>query len=115
MLPTAPPTNAKIKANNIITGNHTLKPDSLREGLGKQEASEGAGIALLSESRAYVGNNLICDNRTDAGRTRPLGVSNVSLRHLLQMEAAGAERPAFVQNRCFARVGWDRTVRGFCA
>src|SRR5207248_612737 len=51
----------------------------------------------------------------DAGRTRLLGVSNVSLRHLLQMEAAGGERPAFVQNRCFARVRWDRTIRAFCA
>jgi diketogulonate reductase-like aldo/keto reductase len=51
----------------------------------------------------------------DAGRTRLLGVSNVSLRHLQQMEAAGAEAPAFVQNRCFARLGWDRAVRAFCA
>jgi diketogulonate reductase-like aldo/keto reductase len=51
----------------------------------------------------------------DLGRTRWLGVSNVSLRHLLQMEATGAERPAFVQNRCYARFGWDRAVRGFCA
>ncbi len=50
----------------------------------------------------------------DAGRTRLLGVSNVSLRHLEQMEAAGAELPAFVQNRCFARLGWDREVRTFC-
>jgi diketogulonate reductase-like aldo/keto reductase len=51
----------------------------------------------------------------DAGRTRLLGVSNVSLRHLLQMAAAGAELPAFVQNRCFAQLGWDRDVRAFCA
>ena len=51
----------------------------------------------------------------DLGRTRWLGVSNVSLRHLLQMEATGAERPGFVQNRCFARLGWDRAVRAFCA
>lgn len=50
----------------------------------------------------------------DAGRTRLLGVSNVSLRHLEQMTAAGAEAPAFVQNRCFARLGWDREVRAFC-
>jgi diketogulonate reductase-like aldo/keto reductase len=50
----------------------------------------------------------------DAGRTRLLGVSNVSLRHLEQMVAAGAEAPAFVQNRCFARLGWDRDVRSFC-
>jgi diketogulonate reductase-like aldo/keto reductase len=49
-----------------------------------------------------------------AGRTRLLGVSNVSLRHLQQMEAARIELPTFVQNRCFARMGWDRGVREFC-
>jgi len=51
----------------------------------------------------------------DAGRTRVLGVSNVSLGHLQQMESSRAEMPAFVQNRCFARLGWDRAVRAFCA
>ena len=50
----------------------------------------------------------------DAGRTRLLGVSNVSLPHLEQMVAADAEAPAFVQNRCYARFGWDREVRRFC-
>jgi len=50
----------------------------------------------------------------DAGHTRLLGVSNVSLRHLQQMAAAGTELPAFVQNRCYARLGWDRAVRQFC-
>ncbi|MGA8763483.1 MAG: aldo/keto reductase [Candidatus Sulfotelmatobacter sp.] len=50
----------------------------------------------------------------DAGRTRFLGVSNVSLEHLEQMAAAHPEPPAFVQNRCFARLGWDRAVRSFC-
>jgi diketogulonate reductase-like aldo/keto reductase len=50
----------------------------------------------------------------DTGRTRLLGVSNVSLRHLEQMAAVNAEAPAFVQNRCFAQLGWDRDVRLFC-
>src|SRR3984957_10956147 len=50
----------------------------------------------------------------DAGRARLLGVSNVSLDHLQQMEAAHAEMPVFVQNRCFASTGWDRDVRYFC-
>ncbi len=50
----------------------------------------------------------------DAGRTRVLGVSNVSLRHLEQMVAAHSEAPAFVQNRCYARLGWDREIRAFC-
>ena len=50
----------------------------------------------------------------DAGRTRLLGVSNVSLTHLHEMEASGTEMPKFLQNRCFARFGWDREVREFC-
>jgi diketogulonate reductase-like aldo/keto reductase len=47
----------------------------------------------------------------DAGRARVLGVSNVSLEQLHEM----AETPAFVQNRCYARFGWDREVRRFCS
>jgi diketogulonate reductase-like aldo/keto reductase len=50
----------------------------------------------------------------DAGRTRVLGVSNVSLAHLEGMRSIGAELPAFVQNRCFARFGWDDDIRRFC-
>jgi diketogulonate reductase-like aldo/keto reductase len=46
----------------------------------------------------------------DAGRARALGVSNVSLEQLEEMAAT----PAFVQNRCYARFGWDRHVRRFC-
>jgi diketogulonate reductase-like aldo/keto reductase len=49
-----------------------------------------------------------------AGHTRLLGVSNVSLRHLEQMVTTHTEAPAFVQNRCYARLGWDHTVRAFC-
>jgi diketogulonate reductase-like aldo/keto reductase len=50
----------------------------------------------------------------DAGRTRLLGVSNIALEQLQQMASANAELPAFVQNRCYARLGWDRDVRQFC-
>ena len=51
----------------------------------------------------------------DLGRARSLGVSNVSLRHLQQLVAAhGEHHPSFVQNRCYARMGWDREVRSFC-
>src|SRR5207248_6678621 len=53
-------------------------------------------------------------NERDAGHTRLLGVSNVSLQHLQRMVRLHAEVPAFVQNRCFARLGWDRAVRLFC-
>jgi len=50
----------------------------------------------------------------NAGRTRLLGVSNMSPAHIEQMSAAHHELPAFVQNRCFARLGWDREVRDLC-
>jgi diketogulonate reductase-like aldo/keto reductase len=49
------------------------------------------------------------------GRTRLLGVSNVSIEHLEQLAAGRLELPAFVQNRCYARLGWDREVRLFCS
>ncbi|HEX4486763.1 MAG TPA: aldo/keto reductase [Terriglobales bacterium] len=55
----------------------------------------------------------MCKER-DAGRVRQLGVSNVSSQHLGEMLDLGFEAPAFVQNRCFARTGWDREVRAFC-
>jgi len=50
----------------------------------------------------------------NAGRMRLLGVSNISLEQLERMASAQAEPLAFVQNRCFARLGWDREVRLFC-
>ena len=50
----------------------------------------------------------------NAGRTRVLGVSNVGVWHLQVQAEHHSELPAFVQNRCFARFGWDREVRAFC-
>ncbi|HEY1657605.1 MAG TPA: aldo/keto reductase, partial [Candidatus Sulfotelmatobacter sp.] len=50
----------------------------------------------------------------DAGRARLLGVSNVAIEHLEQMVEFHKAAPAFVQNRCYARLGWDHEVRQFC-
>ena len=50
----------------------------------------------------------------DQGRTRTIGVSNVGAWHIERMLAVEPEPPAFVQNRCFARSGWDRKVRAVC-
>jgi diketogulonate reductase-like aldo/keto reductase len=49
-----------------------------------------------------------------AGRTRFLGVSNVALDQLEALCAQAVTAPAFVQNRCYARTGWDREVRALC-
>src|SRR3954468_19728609 len=65
-----------------------------------------------TETDAEVWQAMI--NERERGRTRLIGVSNVSIQHLEQLAAAHKELPAFVQNRCYARFGWDRDVRAFC-
>jgi diketogulonate reductase-like aldo/keto reductase len=50
-----------------------------------------------------------------SGRTRLLGVSNVTLDQLRLLCKQARVRPRFVQNRCYAAQGWDRSVREFCA
>jgi len=49
-----------------------------------------------------------------SGKTSRLGISNVAIDQLEQLCGAASVRPAFVQNRCFAVMAWDRDVRDFC-
>jgi len=49
-----------------------------------------------------------------AGKVRFLGVSNVTLEQLAALYAGAALPPTFVQNRCYAKTGWDRAVRALC-
>lgn len=48
------------------------------------------------------------------GKVKLLGVSNVSLGQVRSLCESAKVRPAFVQNRCFARRGWDREIRAYC-
>lgn len=48
------------------------------------------------------------------GRARLLGASNVTAEQLAALCDLAEVPPAFVQNRCFARLGWDRDVRRVC-
>ena len=48
-----------------------------------------------------------------AGSARAIGVSNISLRQLRELEGAKT-RPMIVQNRCYADQGWDADVREYC-
>lgn len=48
------------------------------------------------------------------GRVRLVGVSNVTAEQLATLCELAEIPPAFVQNRCFARRGWDRDVRRVC-
>lgn len=49
-----------------------------------------------------------------SGRVGLIGVSNVSAEQLATLCQIAEVRPAFVQNRCYARFGWDRDVRAVC-
>jgi diketogulonate reductase-like aldo/keto reductase len=49
-----------------------------------------------------------------SGKARLIGASNVSLEQLQALHGGASVKPAFVQNRCFARTGWDGAVRAFC-
>lgn len=50
----------------------------------------------------------------DDGRVRFLGVSNVAPAHLHSLLDEARIPPTMVQNRCYARLGWDAAVRALC-
>jgi diketogulonate reductase-like aldo/keto reductase len=50
----------------------------------------------------------------ETGKVRYLGISNVSIEQLQALAAQARILPKFVQNRCYAKTGWDRTVRTWC-
>ncbi len=47
-------------------------------------------------------------------QTRTIGVSNISAAQLEELCQKAGVRPMFVQNRCFAVLGWDYQVRRIC-
>ncbi len=50
----------------------------------------------------------------DAGKTKMIGISNVSGGQLAQLCAQAKYKPMVVQNRCYAALGWDKAVRDLC-
>jgi diketogulonate reductase-like aldo/keto reductase len=48
------------------------------------------------------------------GRTRFIGVSNFTLEQLRELLGLAQVTPRFLQNRCYAKQGWDREVRRLC-
>lgn len=71
--------------------------------------SVGRGLAAADRSAWHAMEEL-----QRSGRTRYLGVSNVTLEQLELLLGVATVPPAFVQNRCYARTGWDRDVRALC-
>ncbi|MBX3302283.1 MAG: aldo/keto reductase [Nitrospira sp.] len=50
----------------------------------------------------------------DAGKTKMIGVSNVTADQLTLLCAKAKHKPMVVQNRCYAAFGWDKEVREIC-
>jgi len=69
-----------------------------RRGLGKEDWEVWKAIEAVYES----------------GKTRIIGISNVSAEQLGQLCVQARHKPMVVQNRCYAAFGWDKDVREIC-
>ncbi|HKP01445.1 MAG TPA: aldo/keto reductase [Nitrospiraceae bacterium] len=69
-----------------------------RQGLGAADWEVWAAIEGLYQS----------------GKTKMIGISNVTPEQLTQLCAKAAVKPMVVQNRCYAALGWDKEVREIC-
>jgi len=49
-----------------------------------------------------------------SGKTKMIGISNVTAEQLTQLCSRAAVKPMVVQNRCYAALGWDKQVRELC-
>jgi diketogulonate reductase-like aldo/keto reductase len=78
--------------------SYVLHGPSRRRGLGPDDYEAWRAMESLHE----------------AGGTRLLGVSNVLADQLEELVRFARVPPAFVQNRCFAQLGWDAQVREVC-
>ncbi len=50
----------------------------------------------------------------DAGKTKMIGISNVTAEQLTLLCVKAKHKPMMVQNRCYAAFGWDKEVREIC-
>jgi diketogulonate reductase-like aldo/keto reductase len=69
-----------------------------RQGLGAADWEVWAAIEGLYQS----------------GKTKMIGISNVTAEQLTQLCHKAAVKPMVVQNRCYAALGWDKEVREIC-
>ena len=54
------------------------------------------------------------ENLQKSGSVKLLGVSNISFEQLVLLIENSEVKPAFVQNRCYARTRWDKRIRALC-
>jgi diketogulonate reductase-like aldo/keto reductase len=50
----------------------------------------------------------------ESGKTKMIGVSNISAGQLAELCQRANHKPMVVQNRCYAALAWDKDVRDIC-
>ena len=70
----------------------------MRHGLGKEDWEVWTALETLYQS----------------GRTKMIGISNVTAEQLRALCEKAKVRPMVVQNRCYAMLKWDQEVREIC-
>ncbi len=50
----------------------------------------------------------------ESGKTKMIGVSNISAGQLTELCQRANDKPMVVQNRCFAALAWDKQIREIC-
>ncbi|HEX2930464.1 MAG TPA: aldo/keto reductase, partial [Candidatus Binatia bacterium] len=78
--------------------SYVLHGPHQRRGLGKADWEVWAAMEGLYQS----------------GKTKMIGVSNVTSDQLAELCEQANHKPMVVQNRCFAVRGWDKEVREIC-
>ncbi len=98
-------TQVKQSMDSSLTHLHTDYVDSYilhgpysRRGLGAADLEVWAAMEELYRS----------------GKTRMIGISNITAEQLSQLLASATHKPMVVQNRCYAVTGWDQEVRNIC-
>lgn len=69
-----------------------------RRGLGNADREVWAAMEALYQS----------------GKTKMIGISNVTAEQVAQLCAEATVKPMVVQNRCYAALEWDKEVREIC-
>ena len=78
--------------------SYVLHGPYMRHGLGKEDWEVWTALETLYQS----------------GRTKMIGISNVTAEQLRTLCEKAKVRPMVVQNRCYAMLKWDQEVREIC-
>ncbi len=78
--------------------SYVLHAPYSRRGLGKADWEVWAAMEALYRS----------------GKTKMIGISNITAGQLAELCEQASVKPMMVQNRCYAVLGWDKEVREIC-